>query len=77
MNYDWRVEYAYDGSKVKTQVGPLSSMSFTESCGLLGNNVAVPISVRVIATDAAGNTATIYSGQGSQPALQLRAFSCP
>jgi hypothetical protein len=77
VNYDWRVEYAYDGSKVKTQVGPLSSMSFTESCGLLGNNVAVPISVRVIATDAAGNTATIYSGQGSQPALQLRAFSCP
>jgi hypothetical protein len=77
VNYDWRVEYAYDGSKVKTQVGPLSAMSFSESCGILGNNVVVPISVRVIATDAAGNTATIYSGQGAQPALQLRAFACP
>ena len=78
VNYDWRVEYAYDGTRVRTQVGPLSTMSFTESCGILpGNNVVVPISVRVIATDAAGNTATIYSGQGAQPALQLRAFACP
>jgi Putative binding domain, N-terminal len=77
VNYDWRVEYAYDGSRVRTQVGPLSTMSFTEACGVLGNNVVVPISVRVIATDAAGNTATIYSGQGAQPALQLRAFACP
>ena len=40
VNYDWRVEYAYDGIKVRTQVGPLSTMSFTESCGVLpGNNV--------------------------------------
>ena len=78
VNYDWRVEYVYDGSRVRTQVGPLSTMSFAESCGILpGANVVVPISVRVIATDAAGNTATIYSGQGAQPALQLRAFACP
>jgi hypothetical protein len=78
VHYDWRVEYAYDGSRVRTQVGPLSTMSFTESCGILpGTNVVVPISVRVIATDASGNTATIHSGQGAQPALQLRAFACP
>ena len=78
VHYDWRVEYAYDGSRVRTQVGPLSTMSFTESCGILpGTNVVVPITVRVIATDASGNTATIHSGQGAQPALQLRAFACP
>ena len=78
VNYDWRVEYAYDGTRVRTQVGPLSTMSFTESCGVLpGNNVGVPINVTVTATDAAGNTATVYSGQGAQPALELRAFACP
>ena len=78
VSYDWRVEYAYDGTRSHTQVGPLSSMSFAESCGVLpGNGVVVPISVSVTATDAAGNRATIYSGQGGQPALQLRAFACP
>ena len=78
VSYDWLVEYAYNGIRIHTQVGPLPSMSFAESCGVLpGNGVVVPISVRVIATDAAGNTATVYSGQGAQPALQLRAFACP
>ena len=78
VNYDWLVEYAYDGSRVRTQNGPLSTMSFTESCGVLpGNGVVVPINVRVTATDSAGNTATVYSGQGGQPALQLRTFACP
>jgi hypothetical protein len=74
-NYDWRIEYAYNGSKVKTQVGPLSTISFTESCSAAGGGV--PITVRLTASDAQGNSATISSGQGSQPALQLRAFACP
>ena len=75
--YDWRVEYAYGGSKVRTQVGSSPTFSFTESCGTSdsGGNV-IPLSVRLIATDTVGNNATLYSGQGSQPALQLRSFSC-
>ena len=76
--YDWRVEYAYGGGKVRTQVGSLPTFEFTESCGTSasGGN-AIPLSVRLIATDTVGNSATLYSGQGSQPALQLRSFSCP
>jgi hypothetical protein len=76
--YDWEVQYSYGGTKIKTQAGALSSLSFTESCGVTqGNGVVVPLSARLIATDTLGNVATIYSGQGSQPALQLRTFNCP
>jgi hypothetical protein len=75
--YDWRVEYAYGGTRVRTQVGSTPSFSFTESCGASasGGN-PIPLSVRLIATDTAGNSATLFSGQGSQPALQLRSFNC-
>ena len=75
--YDWRVEYAYGGAKVRTQVGSTPSFSFTESCGTSPSGGSpIPLSVRLIATDTVGNSATLFSGQGSQPALQLRSFSC-
>jgi len=77
VSYDWKVEYAYGGSKVKTQVGPLSTFSFTDTCGTSapeGSPVAIHVTLK--ATDAAGNSATIYSGEGPQPALQLRTFNC-
>jgi hypothetical protein len=76
-NYDWKVEYVYGSSRTRTQSGPLAAMSFTESCNsAAGSGAVVPISVTLTATDAQGNRATISSGQGSQPALQLRAFAC-
>jgi hypothetical protein len=76
--YDWRVEYVYGGTKVRSQTGTLSSFSFTESCGAApGEGSVVPISVRLIATDVAGNSTTLNSGQGAQPPLQLRIFNCP
>lgn len=75
--YDWRVEYSYAGSKVKTQVGASPTFSFTESCGVAPpEGSVIPITVRLVATDTAGNTGTLFSGQGTQPALQLRFFSC-
>ncbi len=75
--YDWRVEYAYGGTKVRTQVGAGSSFSFTESCGVSASDGSViPMSVKLTATDTAGNSATVFSGQGPQPALQLRTFNC-
>ena len=74
-NYDWRIDTAYNGSKIKTQVGPLSTVSFTESCSATGG--VIPVTVRLTANDAQGNSATVSSGQNSQPALQLRAFACP
>ncbi len=76
--YDWRVEYPYGGTKIRTQVSSSPTFSFTESCGVSASGGSViPITVRLIASDAAGNTATVYSGQGNQPALQLRTFNCP
>lgn len=78
ITYDWRVEYPYGGTKVKTQVGALATFSFTESCGTSASGGStVPLTVRLEVSDAAGNAATLYSGQGNQPALQLRTFSCP
>ena len=76
-NYDWKVEYVYGSSRVRTQNGPLPTLSFTESCSAAaGGGAVVPITVTLTATDAQGNRATINSGQGSQAALQLRAFAC-
>ena len=75
--YDWRVEYAYGGTKVRTQVGPSASFSFTESCGVsAAEGSVIPITVRLIATDPSGSSTTILSGQAGQPALQLRTFTC-
>jgi Putative binding domain, N-terminal len=75
--YDWRAEYAYGGIKVRTQVGASSSFSFTESCGAsAAEGSVIPLSIRLTATDTAGNSATVFSGQGTQPVLQLRTFNC-
>jgi hypothetical protein len=77
--YAWRVEYVYGSHKVRTQSGPLSSMSFTEACHGANSpsGSVVPITVTLTATDTQGRSATVASGQGSQAALQLRAFTCP
>ena len=78
VTYDWRVEYPNGGTKVKTQVGPMPTFSFTDSCAVsAAGGTVIPLSVRLFAYDAAGNSVTLNSGQGSQPALQLRTFNCP
>jgi hypothetical protein len=75
--YDWRVDYTYNGSKVRTQVGALPTFSFTESCtGAAPGGSVIPITARLMVTDTAGNSATITSGQGTQLALQLRTVPC-
>ena len=78
-NYAWRVEYVYGSQRVRTQSGALSSMSFTEACSSANSpsGSVVPISVTLTATDTQGRSATVYTGQGGQAALQLRAFTCP
>jgi hypothetical protein len=75
VTYSWRVEYAYNGSRSWTQTGNLPTFSFTEACG--GGGAVIPVSVTLTATDTAGNGLTLTSGQGSQPALQLRSLACP
>ena len=72
-NYEWRVEYSYNGSKVKTQSGALPTFSFSEACSAAaGSGSAISLSVKLV-----GPGATLQSGQGNQPALQLKAFACP
>jgi hypothetical protein len=75
-SYNWLVEYAYNGAKTKTQDGSLSSFSFSETCSNTLAGTVIPISVRLIATGAAGSV-TLYSASGSQPALNLRISACP
>ena len=78
VTYNWQVEYSYNGSKIKAQTTQLPTFSFTETCGPQPpEGEAIPMKVTLSATDSNGNTATIYSGQGLQPALQMRVFSCP
>ena len=77
-SFEWRAEYFYDGSKVRTQIGSEPTFSFTETCGAApAEGSPIPMRVTLKATDAVGNSATIFSGQGTQPQLQLRIFTCP
>jgi hypothetical protein len=72
-NYEWRVEYTYNGSKLKTQSGALPTFSFSEACSAAGGaGSAINLSVQLV-----GPGATLQSGQGNQPPLQLKAFACP
>ena len=77
-SYSWRVEYAYGGSKVWTQVGASPTFSFADSCGPSDPaGTAIPLKVTLNATDAVGRSAAVVSGQGEQKPLQLRSFTCP
>jgi hypothetical protein len=77
VTYNWRVTYSYNGSRIRTQDGNLPTISFTESCATAAGSAGViPLSVTLTATDTAGNIRTLTSGQGGQPALQLRALAC-
>lgn len=76
-SYDWRVEYAYNGTKVKTQISSLASFTFNETCGpSASEGTPIPMQVRLTVTDTAGNSQTVSSGQGIQPLLQLRSHTC-
>ena len=76
--YDWRVEYSYNGSKVKTQSGALPTFSFSESCSAAaGTGASISLSVRLVASPSNGPSTTLTTGSGNQPALNMKAFACP
>lgn len=76
--YDWKVEYTYNGSKVRTQTGNLPTFSFTESCSAAGGTgTIVPMVVTLLATPTNGVASRVVSGEGNQPYLQLKTFACP
>ena len=79
VTYDWLVQYPYGFQRILPQVGPSATMSFQESCGQFSasdGGTTEALSVQLTVTDAVGNTATVRSNAGNQPALSIRFFTC-
>jgi hypothetical protein len=78
--YSWRATYTFGATtRLFTQENTSNTFGFTETCGLPGSTAEGPtadLDVTLTITDSAGNTMTLRSGQGSQPALIIRLFSC-
>jgi hypothetical protein len=79
VSYDWTIQYPYGFQRTLVQNNASPTFTFTESCGQSSASnagTAATLSVQLIVTDAVGNTATVRSGSGSQPALQITFFTC-
>jgi hypothetical protein len=79
VSYDWLVQYPYGFQRILPQTGPGATFSFQESCGQFSASDAGTVealSVQLTVTDAVGNTATVRSNAGNQPALSIRFFTC-
>lgn len=79
VNFAWTVQYTYGTIKNLSQDNSSPTFSFTDTCGGVGSTsdgAQQPLTVTLTVTDSAGNTATVTSGQGGQPALFLRLFTC-
>jgi len=78
--YSWRATYSYGGIiKVFTQENTSNTFGFVDTCGAAGSDPTGPandLDVSVTITDSAGNVVNLRSGQGGQPALRVRLFSC-
>ena len=79
-NYAWTLVYTY-GPQVNTvtQSGTDPNMALTDTCGkeqATPDGVLQPLFVTLTVTDSAGATVTLRSGSGTQPALNLRLFTC-
>jgi len=77
VSQSWTVSYTYDGPKPSGGTAP--TLSFTDTCGLLGSTddgIAQPLSVTLTVTDPNGQTATATAGSGSQPPLFVRLYTC-
>ena len=56
-----------------------ATLAITYVCGLTtstAEGAAQPLSVSLTVTDNLGASATVTSGTGTQPALQVRLFTC-
>ena len=55
------------------------TFSFSDTCGGAGSNAngeTVTLDVTLTITDDRGNTITLRSGEGSQPHLALKLYTC-
>jgi hypothetical protein len=81
VNFSWTVQYTYATTKVLTASGSDPTFTITDQCGVANGGATddgalQPLDVTLTVTDAAGNTATAKSGQGSQPKLFVQLFNC-
>ena len=79
VSYSWSVQYTYDSVRTILVNSSSPTLSFTDICGLptstdSGNSQALSVSLTI--TDNLGATATATAGAGSQPALQIKLFTC-
>ena len=75
--YAWTATYVY--GTTKSSAGTASALTITDGCGGAGATVDGPpveLVVTLTVSDEQGNTVTVRSGEGNQPALVLRLFSC-
>lgn len=77
--YTWTATYFYGTQKTTTQSGASNQFTITDACGGSGSSStgeAADLNVTVTITDGAGNSQTITSGEGQQPALRIVRFTC-
>jgi hypothetical protein len=78
--YTWTVSYLYGTTeKTSTITGPGSSYTITDACGAPDANATgahSDLNVTLTVTDSLGNTQTVKSGEGMQPALRVVKFTC-
>ena len=77
--YQWRISYIYGIEKVISQIVTTPTFSFSDSCGATGSNSegqVADLQVTLTVTDDRNNTITLRSGEGSQPHLAVKLYSC-
>ena len=77
--FQWTANYVYGIDKTVAQSSGSSTFSFSDVCGANGSSTdgpTVPLNVTLVVTDDQGNSITLRSGVGNQPALTVRLFSC-
>ena len=77
--YTWTASYFYGTQKTTTQTGTSNQFTITDACGGSGATATgdpADLEVTLTITDSLGNTQTIRSGEGMQPALRIVRFTC-
>jgi hypothetical protein len=77
--YAWTATYVTGSTRTVTQSSSSSTFTFSDACGVTNSTSAgtpVDLIVTLTITDSLGNTITIRSGEGNQPSLLVRLFSC-
>lgn len=78
--YNWTANYFYGAAtKTVTQTGTSNQFTITDACNAsdaTAGGTQADLDVTLQITDSLGNTQTIRSGHGTQPALRIVKFTC-